>query len=72
MRVHDVRLMLAALVVAFACLGGTAQAAGITVTPITWDVVGLDSNAPATGPDVFPVGARVCNTTGGARLSEIS
>ena len=36
--------------------------ATLTVTPITWNVVGLDSNAPATGPDTFPVGARVCNS----------
>ena len=40
---------------------------GLTVTPLTWDTVGLDSNSPiATGPDRFPVGARVCNNTGGA------
>ncbi|HSO23109.1 MAG TPA: hypothetical protein VLT81_09375, partial [Chondromyces sp.] len=36
----------------------TAQ---LTVTPITWDVVGLDSNRPLTsGPELFPVGAEVC------------
>jgi hypothetical protein len=36
--------------------------AGLSVTPITWNVVGLDSNKPATsGPDTFPVGTRVCN-----------
>src|SRR5437588_5804251 len=34
----------------------------LTITPLTWNVVGLDSNSPATGPDTFPVGARVCNT----------
>ncbi|MEO5857854.1 MAG: DUF11 domain-containing protein, partial [Pyrinomonadaceae bacterium] len=34
----------------------------LTVTPITWNIVGLDSNSPATGPNRFPVGARVCNT----------
>lgn len=37
-------------------------AAQLTVTPLTWDVVGLDHNRPATsGPKWFPVGARVCN-----------
>jgi len=36
--------------------------ASLSVTPITWNVVGLDSNSPATGPNRFPVGARVCNT----------
>lgn len=41
---------------------GPAQAADptLTITPITWNVIGLDSNAPATGPNRFPVGARVC------------
>jgi fimbrial isopeptide formation D2 family protein/uncharacterized repeat protein (TIGR01451 family) len=39
---------------------GTALAS-LTVTPITWDVVGLDHNRPLTsGPELFPVGARVC------------
>ena len=34
----------------------------LTIEPLTWNVIGLDSNAPASGPDLFPVGARVCNT----------
>jgi hypothetical protein len=39
------------------------SAAGIlTVTPITWNVIGLDSNNVTVGPNHFPVGARVCNT----------
>lgn len=43
--------------------GGTPLA----VEPLTWDVVGLDSNRPLTdGPDTFPVGARVCNPSGSA------
>jgi Bacterial Ig domain len=37
-------------------------AASLTVTPITWNVVGLDSNSPTSGPNQFPVGVRVCNT----------
>lgn len=41
-------------------LSGLANAA-LTVTPITWDILGLDSNSPATGPHLFPVGARVCS-----------
>lgn len=36
-------------------------ASDLTVTLITWNVIGLDSNSPATGPNRFPVGARVCN-----------
>jgi uncharacterized repeat protein (TIGR01451 family) len=35
-------------------------AVALTVTPLTWNIVGLDSNNPATGPNRFPVGARVC------------
>lgn len=34
----------------------------LTVTPLTWNVVGLDSNNVNAGPNNFPVGARVCNT----------
>ena len=33
----------------------------LTITPITWNVVGLDSNDVNAGPNNFPVGARVCN-----------
>ena len=40
-------------------------AANLTVTPLTWNVIGLDSNNPASGPYRFPVGARVCNTAPG-------
>src|SRR5437588_3578775 len=40
--------------------------AGLGATPISWNVVGLDSNNPAIGPDTYQVGARVCNTGGTA------
>ncbi|EFK09805.1 conserved hypothetical protein [delta proteobacterium NaphS2] len=33
----------------------------LTVTPITWNIVGLDSNNPASGPTRFPVGVRIRN-----------
>ena len=36
----------------------------LTITPITWGVIGLDSNNVNDGPNLFPVGARVCNTGG--------
>ena len=59
----------AALVAGLAALafgvsvGSPSAAAGpLTVTPITWDVLGLDSNNVNVGPNVFPVGVRVCNT----------
>ena len=38
--------------------------AGLTVTPTTWNVIGLDSNKVTDGPDTFQIGARVCNTGG--------
>lgn len=34
----------------------------LSIEPITWDIVGLDSNSPATaGPYRFPIGVRVTN-----------
>jgi uncharacterized repeat protein (TIGR01451 family) len=51
---------LAALAVAV-LVPGLASAA-LTITPLTWNVVGLDSNNPAVGPKDFPVGARVCSS----------
>lgn len=46
-----------------ALAAASAQAAAtLTVTRITWGVVGLDSNKVTTGPNEFPVGMRVCNT----------
>ena len=46
---------------------GTAYAATtFSITPITWNVIGLDSNNVNVGPDHFPVGARICNTGGAA------
>jgi hypothetical protein len=41
----------------------TASAAAVlTITPLTWNIIGLDSNNVNVGPSNFPVGARVCNT----------
>src|SRR5439155_1368391 len=37
-------------------------AAVLTITPLTWNVIGLDSNNVNVGPNDFPIGARVCNT----------
>ena len=55
--------MLLGLVVGIAQPQSVVQgAAALTVTPITWNVVGLDSNNVSVGPNHFPVGARVCNT----------
>ena len=50
-------------VVALLTLGMAWGAQAQTLTPVTWNVVGLDSNDVTAGPNVFPVGVRVCNTT---------
>ena len=39
-----------------------SAAAILTVEPITWNMIGLDSNNVNDGPNNFPVGTRVCNT----------
>src|SRR5438445_13401176 len=53
-------------------VGVCAQSAyaGLTITPVTWNVIGIDSNNPAVGPDTYQIGARVCNT-GGAAVSNL-
>ncbi|RJX21500.1 MAG: DUF11 domain-containing protein, partial [Desulfobulbus sp.] len=58
-------LLLVLVAVSFSSLFGVAPADAateLTVTPLAWNIVGLDSNDPATGPYRFPVGARICNT----------
>ncbi|MGE4072800.1 MAG: C25 family cysteine peptidase [Lysobacterales bacterium] len=45
--------------------------AALTITPITWNVIGLDSNSPTTGPFQFPVAARVC-AVGAASSGSVS
>src|SRR5438874_2227166 len=37
-------------------------AASLSITPISWDIIGLDSNNVNGGPNDFLVGARVKNT----------
>jgi len=46
---------------AFLLTAAIPAQATLTVTPLTWNVVGLDSNSPTAGPRYFPVGARVCS-----------
>ena len=45
-------------------IGGTPAfaAASLSIAPITWNVIGLDSNNVNVGPNHFPIAARVCNT----------
>ncbi len=55
------RVLFSLVIVQIAVWSGAAQAA-LTVTPLTWNIIGLDSNSPTTGPRHFPVGARVCSS----------
>src|SRR6266404_3517747 len=59
------------LLLFFGVLGVQSAYAGLTVTPTTWNVIGLDSNDVNSGPNSFQVGARVCNT-GGAPVTNVS
>ena len=60
-------LLLAAAVSASAQLQNSnapavpAAAPSLTIAPVTWGVVGLDSNKVTDGPNIYSVGARVCN-----------
>jgi len=62
------RRLLALAAVTLATLGLASDAhaaASLSVTPLTWNVVGLRSNVTPSklGPDRFPVGSRVCNSS---------
>jgi uncharacterized repeat protein (TIGR01451 family) len=59
------RNLLCGLTLAAALLLGRAPAfadASLSISPLTWNIIGLDSNNVNVGPNHFPVGARVCNT----------
>lgn len=62
-KIPGVRMWMLALVLMLTGIGSAQTAyAQLTITPITWNILGLDSNRVNDGPNVFPVGARVCNT----------
>jgi LPXTG-site transpeptidase (sortase) family protein len=50
----------------------TRAAAILTITPITWNVIGLDALDVNVGPNIYPVGARVCNTGDTAATNVVS
>ncbi len=60
------RLLVA--LVAGLVLSAAAQAA-LTVGPLAWNIIGLDSNNPTSGPRFFPVGARVCSDVATTNVS---
>lgn len=62
-------LLLLVLPVAFFAFPAASQAAGLSVSVVTWDIIGVKSNNTglSTGPGPgFPVGVKVCNSSGGA------
>ena len=52
--------------------GRADAAAALTVTPLTWGVIGLDSNDVTVGPNHFPVGAHICNTGASAATNVVA
>jgi LPXTG-site transpeptidase (sortase) family protein len=60
--VLSVLLMSALFVSVFQPQAAVSAAAILTISPLTWNIIGLDSNNVNVGPNNFPVGARVCNT----------
>src|SRR6266851_4644399 len=59
------------LLLFFGVLGVQSAYAGLTITPTTWNVIGLKSNDVTSGPNSFQVGARVCNT-GATAVTNVS
>ncbi|HEX2836349.1 MAG TPA: DUF11 domain-containing protein, partial [Thermoanaerobaculia bacterium] len=64
-----VRFVVAIVAVVSSSLFALAAQAALTAQPLTWNVIGLDSNAPATGPTRFPVGARICSNVATTNVS---
>src|SRR3989440_1143523 len=63
-------LRLSLLAMFIGVCGVQSAYAGLTITPVSWNVIGLDSNDQTAGPDTYQIGARVCNT-GGAAVSNV-
>lgn len=61
---RSLRSAITTFLLAAIAAGGSVAALAQTVTPVTWNIIGLDSNKVADGPDTFPVGVRVCATSG--------
>ena len=64
MTLTSVRSLLRGLGLAVCVYAAGVSAQTLNITPITWGVIGLDSNNVTVGPDTFPIGARVCNIAG--------
>jgi LPXTG-site transpeptidase (sortase) family protein len=54
-------MILVSLLAVMPSHSASAQQALLEITPITWDVLGIDGSNPNLGPSLYPVGSRVCN-----------
>jgi uncharacterized repeat protein (TIGR01451 family) len=74
-RVRPSRLLLVFVLVAaftpFLTFPASA-AASLSITPNTWNVVGLDSNDVMDGPNEFLAGVRICNTGDAAATNVVA
>ncbi|MEJ5224303.1 MAG: hypothetical protein WHV44_07585, partial [Anaerolineales bacterium] len=69
----QVTLRLVSIALLLVLLLSLIPAQGVKASPtlsidpqsLTWNIIGLDSSNVSVGPNRFPVGARVCNTSGG-------
>jgi large repetitive protein len=70
------RVLIVAALVASALpslfISSASAAPILTITPITWNVVGLDSNDVNAGSNMFASGARVCNTGSSAATNVVT
>lgn len=64
-------VLVRSLAVLFVLAAAQTARASLSVTPATWNVVGLDSNNVNAGPNTFLVGVLVCNT-GGAAVTNLT
>jgi uncharacterized repeat protein (TIGR01451 family) len=66
--------LILSLVITFVmlCSMPVHAAAELEVTPITWNIVGLDSNDVNSGPNHFPVGVRISNTGDAAATTVVA
>ena len=60
-----------ALPLLFVLVGLQAAHASLSVTPVTWNVIGLDGDNVNAGPNSYLVGVLVCNT-GGAAVNNLT
>jgi uncharacterized repeat protein (TIGR01451 family) len=69
------RLLLVLLLVtgfAFSLTSPANAAASLSITPNTWNIVGLDSNDVTDGPNEFLAGVRICNTGDAAATNVVA